>query len=148
MVEVSNHLVEELVGIGASMSIMVVGVVRELGIMHLFIGFESYKTTSHLVTQAVGRINEIVVKVGKIQCLMTFMIIDIDSYDLLLGLDFLIKIGAVGDVEKGTIQVGQGLGNNIHFLQLNMVNMLQVVRTEAQHDIDAIKIIEKEFSWT
>jgi hypothetical protein len=55
---------------------------------------------------------------------MTFMIIDTDSYDLLLGLDFLIKIGAVGDVEKGIIQVRQGPRNNIHVLPLNMVNML------------------------
>jgi hypothetical protein len=30
---------------------------------------------------------------------MTFMVVDIDSYDVLLGLDFLMKIGAVVDVE-------------------------------------------------
>jgi hypothetical protein len=36
---------------------------------------------------------------------MTFMVVDIDNYDLLLELDFLIKIGAIVDVEKGTIQV-------------------------------------------
>jgi hypothetical protein len=30
---------------------------------------------------------------------MTFMVVDIDSYDVLLGLDFLIKIGAIVDVE-------------------------------------------------
>jgi hypothetical protein len=30
---------------------------------------------------------------------------DINSYDVLLGLDFLVKIGAVVDVEKGVIQV-------------------------------------------
>ncbi len=38
---------------------------------------------------------------------MTFMIIDtqIDSYDLLLGLVFLIKIRAVVDVEKGLIYI-------------------------------------------
>jgi len=27
------------------------------------------------------------------------MVVDIDSYDVLLGLDFLIKIGAIVDVE-------------------------------------------------
>ncbi len=92
--------------------------------MHLVIGSESYKTTYRLVTHVVGKINEIIVKVGEIQCLMTFMIINIINYDLLLGLDFLIKIGAIGDVEKTTIQVGQGPRNNIHVLPLNMVNML------------------------
>jgi hypothetical protein len=37
------------------------------------------------------------VKVGKIQCLMMFT----NSYDLFLGLDFLIKIVAKVNVEKG-----------------------------------------------
>jgi hypothetical protein len=30
---------------------------------------------------------------------MTFMVVDTDTYDVLLGLDFLMKIGAVVDVE-------------------------------------------------
>jgi hypothetical protein len=34
---------------------------------------------------------------------MIFLVVDTDSYDLLLGLNFLIKIGAVFDVEKGVI---------------------------------------------
>ncbi len=38
------------------MSIMVVAMVRELGIMHLVTGSETYKTTSGVVTQALGRI--------------------------------------------------------------------------------------------
>jgi len=29
---------------------------------------------------------------------MIFMVVDTDSYDVLLGLDFLIKIGAIVDV--------------------------------------------------
>jgi hypothetical protein len=33
------------------------------------------------------------------------MVVDIDNYDLLLGLDFLIRIRAVVDVEKGMIQM-------------------------------------------
>jgi hypothetical protein len=36
---------------------------------------------------------------------MVFRVVDIDNYDLLLGLDFLMKIGVVVDVEKGVIQV-------------------------------------------
>jgi hypothetical protein len=34
---------------------------------------------------------------------MIFLAVDTDSYDLLLGLDFLIKIEVVVDVEKGII---------------------------------------------
>lgn len=55
---------------------------------------------------------------------MNFMIMDINIYDLLLGLDFLIKIKVVVYVEKGTIQVRQRPRNNIQILPLNMVNML------------------------
>jgi len=50
---------------------------------------------------------------------MTFMIMDTNNYDLLLGLDFLIKIKVVMYVEKCTIQVRQGLGNNLQILPLN-----------------------------
>ncbi|CAN5955644.1 unnamed protein product [Sphagnum jensenii] len=40
------------------MSIMVVAVVRELGIMHLVTGSETYKTASRVVTQVLGRVDE------------------------------------------------------------------------------------------
>jgi hypothetical protein len=43
--------------------------------------------------------------VGDVQCLMTFMIVDTNNYDLLLGLNVIIKIGDIVDVEKGLIQV-------------------------------------------
>jgi len=46
------------------MSVMVAIVVRELGIMHLVTGSKTYKTASGLVTQALGRIDEVPVKVG------------------------------------------------------------------------------------
>jgi hypothetical protein len=44
-------------------------------------------------------------KVGNVQCMMTFMLVDMDNYDILLRLDFLIKISVVVDVEKCTIIV-------------------------------------------
>ncbi len=55
---------EGLVDTRASMSIMAIVVVRELGIMHLVVGFETYKTAFGVVTQAMGRIDEALVKVG------------------------------------------------------------------------------------
>jgi hypothetical protein len=63
-VEVNRYLVEGLVDTGASMSVMAVAVVRELGLMHLVFGSETYKTASGMVTQALGRIDEVPVKVG------------------------------------------------------------------------------------
>ncbi len=126
-IEINGYLIEGLMDIGASMSVMAVAVVREMGMMHLVSGSETYKTASGIVTQALGRIDEVSVKTGGVQCLMTFMVVDTDSYDVLLGLDFLIKIGAIVDVEHGLIQVRHGPGADVEVLPLTMVNMLQAV---------------------
>jgi hypothetical protein len=63
-VEINSYVVEGLVDTGASMSVMAAAVVRELGMMHLVTGSETYKTASRVVTQAIGRIDEVPVKVG------------------------------------------------------------------------------------
>jgi hypothetical protein len=62
---------------------------------------------------------------------MTFMVVDTDSYDVLLGLDFLMKIGAFVDVERGLIQVRHGPESNVEVLPLTMVNLLQRMNSEA-----------------
>ncbi len=62
-------------------------------------------------------------RVGNVVCNMVFLEVDIDTYDLMLGLDSLMKIGAVVDVEKGTIQVRHGPGANVEMLALNVVNI-------------------------
>jgi hypothetical protein len=56
---------------------------------------------------------------------MTFMVVNTNNYDELLGLDFLMKIGAIVDVERGLIQVRKGPGTNVEVLPLIMVNLLQ-----------------------
>jgi hypothetical protein len=58
------------------MYVMDAAMVRELGIMHLVIRFKTYKTTSWVVTHVMGRIDEVLVKVGSIHCTMTFMVVD------------------------------------------------------------------------
>jgi hypothetical protein len=73
--------------------------------MHLVVGHETYKTAFGIVTQALGRIVELLVRVGGITCQMIFLVVDTDNYDSLLGLDFLIKIRIVMDVGKAVIQV-------------------------------------------
>jgi len=128
-VEINNCVVEGLVDTGASMYVLAAAVVRELGIMHLVTGNESYKTASGIITRALGRVDEIQVKIGGIQCAMTFMVVDTDGYDVLLGLDFLMKIGAVVDVERGLIQVRHGPGTNVEVLPLMVVNLLQRMST-------------------
>jgi hypothetical protein len=111
-------MIEGLVDIGACMSVMATSVVRELGKMHLVAGHETYKTTSRIITQALGSIVELLVRVGGIICQMIFRVVDTDNYDLLLGLDFLIKIGAVVDVEKGVIHVRNERGMEMEILPL------------------------------
>jgi hypothetical protein len=55
---------------------------------------------------------------------MIFLVVDTYNYDLLLGLDFLMKIGIVVDVEKGIILVQNSLGVTMELLLLHIVNML------------------------
>ncbi len=112
------------------MFVMATTVVRELGLMHLVSGSKTYKTASGVVTQALGRIDEVPVKVGGVQCTMTFMVVDTNNYDVLLGLDFLIKIGAIIDVERGLIQVRHDPRTNVEVLPLTMVNMLQKMNSK------------------
>jgi predicted aspartyl protease len=92
--------------------------------MHLVTGNESYKTTSGVITRALGRVDEIQIKIGGIQFAMTFMVVDTNGYNVLLGLDFLMKIGAVVYVERGLIQLRLGLATNVEVLPLIAVNLL------------------------
>jgi predicted aspartyl protease len=108
LVEINNYVVEGLIDTRASMSVMATTIVRELGIMHLVTEFETYKIASGVITHAMGRIDEVPMKVGGVQCVMTFMVVDTNNYDILLELDFLIKIGAIMDVERGLIQMRHG----------------------------------------
>jgi len=96
-------------------------VVKELGIMHLVAGHE---IASKIITQALGRIAQLPMKVGGIVSQMVFLMVDIDNHNLLLGLDFLMKIGTIIDVEKGVIQVRNGPSMEVKILLLNVVNML------------------------
>jgi hypothetical protein len=84
------------------MSVMATNVVKELGIMHLVVGHETYKTAFGIVIQALGRIVELLVKVGGIICQMIFLVVDTNNYDLFFGFYFLIKIGVVVDVERAS----------------------------------------------
>lgn len=74
-------MLEGLVDTDSSMLVMFVAMVHELGIMHLVSRSKAYKTTSRVVIQALGWITDFLVRVGDVQCLMTFMIVDTDNYD-------------------------------------------------------------------
>jgi hypothetical protein len=52
------------------------------------------------------------------------MVLDTDGYNLLMGLDFLMKIGDVVDVERGLIQIRIGLELDVQVLLPNTILML------------------------
>jgi len=89
----------------------------------LVLGQEMYKIALSTITQALGKIVDIHVTVGKVVCQMIFLVVDIDSYDLLLRLDFLMKIGTIVDVEKGIMYVWNGPNVVVTVLAFNVVNM-------------------------
>ncbi len=69
------------------------------------------------------------------------MVVDANSYDVLLRLECLIKFGAIVDVEWGLIQVRHGPGTNVEVLPLTMVNMLQRMNSETfmRDDVTALE---------
>jgi hypothetical protein len=56
-----------------------------------------------------------------------FFIVNTDNYDIMLGLDFFMKIGVVVDVEKGVIHVQNGPSMEVELLPLMVVNMLHPI---------------------
>jgi hypothetical protein len=66
LIKINNNLVEGPMDTCVSMSIMVVSVVQELRIMHLVTRIKSYKIALAVVTQTLGRIIEMLVRVRKI----------------------------------------------------------------------------------
>jgi hypothetical protein len=92
VMEIDQTLIEGLVDTKASMLVMATNVLKVFSIMHLVVGHETYKTTFRIVMEALGRITELPIKVGGIISQMIFLMVNTYNYDLLLGLDFLIKI--------------------------------------------------------
>jgi hypothetical protein len=52
------------------------------------------------------------------------MVLDTNGYNLLMGLDFLMKIGDVVDVEKGLIQIKNGPRLDVQVLPPNAINVV------------------------
>jgi hypothetical protein len=127
------------------MSIMATSIVQKLGIMHLVSSHETYKMASRIVTIALGKLDDIHVCVSNVVCNMVFLVVDTITYDHMLGLDFLMKIRAMVDVEKNTIQVRHGLGVDVEMLPLNVVNIVQYGETRPTSSVENIKSLDKMF---
>jgi hypothetical protein len=68
---------------------------------------------------------------------MAFMVVNTNNYNILLGLDFLLKIGVM--VKKGLIQISEGPNNNVQILPLNMVTMLELIIDKNIEDEDHVQ---------
>jgi hypothetical protein len=113
--------------------------------MHLVLEHETYKIASRTITTALGRLDDIHVCVSNVVYNMVFLVVDINTYDLFLGLDFLMKIRAVVGVEKGTIQVRHGLGANVEMFPLNVVNIVQHGETQRASFVGPINSLGEMF---
>ena len=90
---------------GASMSIMSEDTARELGLLKKMLGEESYCTASKAVEKALGRLEQVPIVIVDERILQDFMVIRTTRYKMLLGIDFLFKVGAVLDFEQALIQI-------------------------------------------
>ncbi len=145
LIEINNGVIEGLVDTGTSMLVITASILRELGIMHLVSNHETYKMTSRTITIALGRLDDIPVCVSNVVCNMVFLVVDMDTYDLLLDLDFLVKIRAVVNVEKCTIQVMHGAGVDVEILLLNVMNIVHCEETRPTSSFEHIKSLDKMF---
>jgi hypothetical protein len=101
LVDMNNHIIKGLVDTKASMLVTIVSVIKELGIMHLVIGFKFYKIALRVVRLAMGKINELpIYDIKEVLCKMDFMVVDTYGYNVMLELYFLIKIKHVVDIEQ------------------------------------------------
>jgi hypothetical protein len=66
VVEINQALLEGLVDTRALMLVMAANVVKEFGIMHLVSRHETYKIILSIITQALGKITNIPVTMGKV----------------------------------------------------------------------------------
>jgi hypothetical protein len=66
LIEIGNNFVEGLVDTRTSMSMMFATLVQELGIMHLVMKSKSYKITSRVVTQTLGEILKLPMRIGDV----------------------------------------------------------------------------------
>jgi len=63
------------------------------------------------------------------------MVLDIDGYNLLMGLNFLVKIGAVVDVERGLIQITNNPGLDFQVLSPNTINVVSSLTSGDEYGI-------------
>jgi hypothetical protein len=82
-----------------------------------------------------NRVENLLVRVGGTKCFMTFMVLDIDGYNLLMGLNFLLKIGAIMDVERGLIQITNNPGLDVQVLSPNTINVVSSLTNGDEYGI-------------
>ncbi len=99
LVDMNNHIIEGLVDIEFLMSNITVNMIKKLGIMQLVVLLKSYKLTSNAMIQVMSKINKLLVYVDEVVQKMEFTMVDTDNFNVLLALDFIIKIKIIINVQ-------------------------------------------------
>jgi len=60
-----------------------------------------------------GKIESIPIQIGNMSCSVVFMVVNTYNYDVLMGLNFLIKIGTIVNMECILIHIIQGSRANV-----------------------------------
>jgi hypothetical protein len=103
-VEIGEYQVDILINNGMSMSIILLRMVHTFGMMHLVVRTKNQKMTLGTMMNTMGINENLFTKVpGEITCFITIMMMDKNGYHLPMGLDFLMKIGVVIDMEKEVV---------------------------------------------
>lgn len=132
-VEIAGQEVSGQVDSGATTSVLAADTVRELGMLQEVTGTELYRTASGAIEKALGRLKTSVM-VGGVSCYITFLVVSTNSYDMLLGYDFLRKMGAVVDFEQSLIQIRRGPGEDKQVLPLNEIHQLTLLEPRDRRD--------------
>lgn len=67
--------------------------------MQLVVLLKSYKLTSNAMIQVMSKINKLLVYVDEVVQKMEFTMVDTDNFNVLLALDFIIKIKIIINVQ-------------------------------------------------
>lgn len=104
LVEIGEYQVDILVDNGMSMSIILVRMIHTFEMTHLVVRTKNYKMTLGTMMNAMGIHKKLFINMlREITCFITIMVMDKNGYHLPMGLDFLMKIGVVIDMEKEVV---------------------------------------------
>jgi hypothetical protein len=104
---IGQKLLRAVVDTGSSISLISEQVVLETNLERDPNITIPIKTVSGQLTNTIGKVNDVCLRLGKRQFPHGFNVVDTNAYELLLGMDFLLKYQASLQLEKNMLTLGQ-----------------------------------------